>query len=109
MGPEHESVADTRHNIGNVYQSLSKYEEALEQYQLALAIEEAKLGPDHPSSAMTANNISSVYAVFGDHPRALAWAPNARSSPTSTNTISVLASLPLEIARPASRESEEMV
>ena len=49
---------------------------------------------------MTANNISSVYAVFGDHPRALAWAPNARSSPTSTNTISVLASLPWKLHDP---------
>ena len=63
---EHLSVADSYNHIGNVYESQGKYEEALVQYQKALAIDLAVHGQDHPSVADSYNNIGVVYGSQGN-------------------------------------------
>ena len=54
-------MADSYRNIGNVYYGQGKYEEALVQYQKALAIDLAVHGQDHPSVADSKYNIALLH------------------------------------------------
>ena len=66
-GQDHPAVADSYRNIGNVYYSQGKYEEALVQYQKALAIDLAVHGQDHLDVAKSYNNIGIVYRNQGKY------------------------------------------
>ena len=48
LGPEHPSVAIAYNNLGNIYRSQGKLEEALGAYSKALEIRLKVLGPEHP-------------------------------------------------------------
>lgn len=65
-GATHSDVAKSYHNIGSVYYRQGKYEEALVQYQKALAIDLAVHGQDHPSVADSYKNIGVVYGSQGN-------------------------------------------
>ena len=51
MGLEHPSVIDTRMGMARVLISLGRAEDAVDQYQRAVAIAEKAFGPDHPDVA----------------------------------------------------------
>ena len=70
-GQDSLDVAASYNNIGNVYDSQGKYEEALEYYQKDLDITVRLVGQDHPDVANSFNNIGTVYAGKGDLENAL--------------------------------------
>ncbi len=53
MGKEHPATATTYNNIAVVYWNMGKLDLALEYFQKALAIREARLGEDHPDTKKT--------------------------------------------------------
>ena len=55
------------HNIGAVYDSQGKYEEALEYYQKSLDIKIRVVGGDHPDVATSYQNLAVVYQRQGNH------------------------------------------
>jgi len=57
-------LASYRHN------ALAAYTEALDLYEKALAITEAKLGPDHPDTATSLNNLALLLRTMGKLDRA---------------------------------------
>ena len=59
-------MAASYNNIGNVYDSQGKYEEALEYYQKDLDITVRLVGQDHPDVAGSYKNIGIVYGKKGD-------------------------------------------
>jgi len=61
-GHKHPLVADSYNNIGNVYRSQGKGEEALDQYTKALEIKIRVYGQDHPHVANTKYGMGQVYA-----------------------------------------------
>ena len=65
-------------NIGLVYNTQGKYEEALEYYQKSLDIEIRVVGGDHPDVATSFNNIGEVYWMKGDQENALVQHQKAR-------------------------------
>ncbi len=64
-------VAKSYNNMALVYDEQGDYSKALEYYQLALDIREAKFGKDHPSVATIYNNMALVYDNQGDYYKAL--------------------------------------
>jgi CHAT domain-containing protein/Flp pilus assembly protein TadD len=54
------------HNLGYLYASQSRTEEALSIYQLVLEIEETKYGSSHPALAKTLFQISQIYLQNAD-------------------------------------------
>ena len=58
-------------NIGAVYERQGRYEEALVQYQQALAVFLAVHGQEHPSVAASHVNIGNVYHRQGKYEEAL--------------------------------------
>ena len=62
-------MAASYNNIGMVYDSQGKYEEALEVYQKALEIRTRVFGSDHPDVANSYLGIGNVYyrnaLIFG--------------------------------------------
>ena len=67
----HPDLATSYNNIGVTYWSLVRYEEALEYFQKALAIEEEALDATHPSLADFYNNIGATYSSMGRYDQAL--------------------------------------
>src|SRR5207237_2476848 len=65
LGPDHTSTLDTVNNLGLLYKSQGKLDEAEKMYQLALQGYEKALGPDHTSTLMTVNNLGLLYADQG--------------------------------------------
>ena len=63
-GQDHPDVADSYNNIGTVYYSQVKYEEALVQHRRALEIETRVLGQDHPSAATSPYNMACEPSVY---------------------------------------------
>lgn len=66
-----QEVANTHNNIGNVYLNLSRYPEALEQYQSCLKTSE-ELG-SKKGIAASYGNIGNVYEKLDDLPKALTY------------------------------------
>ena len=72
FGSDHLDVAKSYNNIGNVYDSQGKYEEALEMLSKSLDIMTRIHGGDnHPDVALSFINIGAVYAGKGDLENAL--------------------------------------
>jgi len=65
-GEEHKNTASTYNNMGVVLFNLSKFEEALDMYNIALGIHE-RLNEKHPSVAISHNNIATVCSAKGDY------------------------------------------
>ena len=64
-------MAKSYNNIGLVYETQGKYEEALEYYQKSLDIRIRVFGSDHPDVAASFIHIGAVYAGKGDNKNAL--------------------------------------
>ena len=58
-------------NIGNVYDSQGRYEEALFHHQKALEVFLALFGQEHPDVAKSRNGIGNVLVRMGKHEEAL--------------------------------------
>ena len=63
-------VAATYSNIGNVYKSQGKYEEAPDYYHRALEIDTRVSGSEHPDVATSYSNVGTVYDSQGRHEEA---------------------------------------
>ena len=61
MPSNHSSIAETINNIGLVYDSQNRFDEALIKYEEALRIYKETLPSNHSSIASTINNIGLVY------------------------------------------------
>jgi tetratricopeptide (TPR) repeat protein len=64
-GPEHTSTLDTVNNLGNLYVSLGRLDEAEKMYQRALQGFEKAWGPEHTPTLDTVNNLGILYADLG--------------------------------------------
>lgn len=62
-----EKTALTYNNLAGVYQYKGEYDNAIEFFEKALKISEAKLGLDHPNTAATYNNLAGVYHAKGEY------------------------------------------
>jgi tetratricopeptide (TPR) repeat protein len=60
-GPDHTSTLDTVNNLGLLYKSQGKLDEAEKMYQRALQGKEKAWGPDHTSTLDTVNNLGLLY------------------------------------------------
>ena len=60
-GDMHLDTAATLNNMGNVYQSQGKYEQALEAFSKSLDIKIKLVGQDSPQTAATLDNMAIVY------------------------------------------------
>ena len=68
FGSEHPDVAKSYPNIGNVYDSQGKYEEAMEMHKKSLDIKTRIYGGDnHPDVAVSYQNLAAVYQRQGNH------------------------------------------
>ena len=66
FGHSHLDVAASYMNIGNVYNSQGKYEEALVQYRRSLDIKFRVLDHSHPDVANSKYNIADLHEKQGD-------------------------------------------
>ena len=77
LGPDHPSVAQSRHNLAFALESQRKYEEAEAEYRRALALLEQALGDDHPVVAQSRNNLAGALYEQGKYKEALPLAEQA--------------------------------
>ena len=64
-GPDHTSTLSTVNNLGLLYKSQGKLDEAEKMYQWSLQGKEEALGPDHTSTLNTVTNLGSLYTDQG--------------------------------------------
>jgi tetratricopeptide (TPR) repeat protein len=69
---DHLDVAASYNGLGNVYDSLGQYEEALEYYQKSLDIKIRVVGGDQLDVAASYNNVAIIYEAQGKREEALA-------------------------------------
>lgn len=65
LGPDHEEVAATVHNLAAVRAARGDDVGAEQHYRRALAIKETVFGADHPDVALTCNNLGRLLADSG--------------------------------------------
>jgi tetratricopeptide (TPR) repeat protein len=58
-------------NLGGIYYSQGRYNEAIEKYKEALRIAEKTLGNEHPDRANRLNNLAAVYPAQGRYDEAI--------------------------------------
>lgn len=63
LGENHASTLDTVFNLGNVYRSQDKLDEAEQMYRRALAGTKKSLGEDHPSKVEIVDSLMKTYIV----------------------------------------------
>ena len=61
LGPNHPDTLATRNNLAFAYDSVGRFDEAIELYERVLADQERVLGPDHPDTLTSRNNLASAY------------------------------------------------
>ena len=66
-------TASLYNSLGQTIYKQGYYQEALEWYEKALAIQETVLGKEHPDTATTYNNIAEAYNSMGKYEMALEW------------------------------------
>jgi tetratricopeptide (TPR) repeat protein len=71
VGPDHFTLAETHHLLGNIYYQRAQWAEALRSFEASLAIRQRTLGPDHPWLATTLFGMANVYGDSGEHARAM--------------------------------------
>ena len=59
-GEDSSDVGMVLMNLGIVYRNKGDHDEAIENYEKALAIQLKTLGPDHPSTKITQENLRSL-------------------------------------------------
>ena len=70
LGPEHTDVAQSLHNMAELYRAQGQYATAEPLHQRALSIRENALGPQHPKVAVSLNNLASLYRAQGRYAKA---------------------------------------
>jgi tetratricopeptide (TPR) repeat protein len=61
VGPDHPSVAQSLHNLAELYRTQGDYAKAEPLHKRALAIREKALGPDHPDVAESLESLAALY------------------------------------------------
>lgn len=67
FGEDHPQVADTRSNLGVVYQDLGRFDDALAQQLKALEINRSQFGPEHITVGHSHHLIGWLYFRIGDY------------------------------------------
>jgi formylglycine-generating enzyme required for sulfatase activity/CHAT domain-containing protein/Tfp pilus assembly protein PilF len=67
FGTSHPNYAQALNNLGNIYSSQGKYNDAEQMYQRALAIYEKAVGTNDPRLGQTLNNLAVLYRRKGDY------------------------------------------
>ena len=57
-------------NLGNIYASMGRFDEAIPLWDRALELKVRYLGADHPSTLNTLNNLAEIEEIFGHYDRA---------------------------------------
>jgi CHAT domain-containing protein/Tfp pilus assembly protein PilF len=70
LGPDHQDVAASLHNLGIIYRNLGDYAKAGPLLQRALAIRVKSLGTEHPDVAISLQNLANLYMNQGDYTQA---------------------------------------
>lgn len=65
-GPNHPYVADTLNNLGTLYTTTNRLEEAESTHLQSASIRETNFGKNHPDVAQTFGNLAVVYHLRGD-------------------------------------------
>ncbi|HEX7331720.1 MAG TPA: tetratricopeptide repeat protein [Pyrinomonadaceae bacterium] len=76
FGEHHIKTAHAINNLGNVYNGLGDYKNALEQHSKAQEIIQ-RLYPHHPDTAMSFHNIGIIYLHAGQHENAQVYLEKA--------------------------------
>ncbi len=63
--PGHAHVGAALNSLGELYRRMSRFDEAAEYLEAALAFQQEKLGPRHEAVAATLGNLGLVHAVTG--------------------------------------------
>ena len=71
-GETYSITAECFNNLGAIFNSMSKYHEAIEMYEKALSIGKIADGDSLVSIAKYSNNLGMAYLEIGDYPEALA-------------------------------------
>ncbi|RMG16889.1 MAG: CHAT domain-containing protein [Bacteroidetes bacterium] len=79
LGREHPQVADTYHNMGNVYYYLGQLDKARTYYERAYQIWRAAYGPVHARIAYSYLSFGIIAAVKGDNRKALDYFERERA------------------------------
>ena len=77
LGPEHPHVAGSYHNLGCLYHSQGRLEEALRYFRQALQIQRKACGDVHPHTALFKHNIGRVLEATGQASEARAMLAEA--------------------------------
>jgi tetratricopeptide (TPR) repeat protein len=72
FGATHQRLADAYHGVANAYYQSGHYQEAIANFDRALAISGQALGLDHPRVAVLLLNLAAAYGDSGDHAGAIA-------------------------------------
>jgi CHAT domain-containing protein/Tfp pilus assembly protein PilF len=70
LGPEHQDVGASLHNLGSLYWVKGDYERAEQLYRRALAIREKALGSEHIDVSGTLTNLGILYFDKGEYNKA---------------------------------------
>ena len=65
FGPADPRLATSLNNLGVLYKTQGKYEEAESFYKRSLSIDEKALGAEHPDVATDLNNLALLYKIQG--------------------------------------------
>ena len=67
MGKNHPDYAVSLNNIGSLFESMGRYEEALNYLQQCLMIQEKIMGKTHPDYVTSLNNIGGIFSSLGKY------------------------------------------
>ena len=79
LGPDHPDLAPALNNLGGIYWSLGRYNDALPLYERARKTFERTLDPMHPNVASVLNNLGETYWKLGRYTRKQSHCFGARS------------------------------
>ncbi len=65
--PNDVDIATAREGVGNCLHALGKYDAALKEHRLALALRESALGPGHPLTLISVSNLATILVSKGDY------------------------------------------
>jgi CHAT domain-containing protein len=70
LGPEHQKVAESLGNLGNLYRKTGAYARAEPLLRRALAIRKKALGQGHPKIARSLSDLAGLYSATGAYAKA---------------------------------------
>ena len=74
LGPEHPDTGARLNDLGELYEAMGLYAEALPRYRRGLIIMEKALGPAHPDTGAQLSSLGDLYRTMGQYGDALRFA-----------------------------------